>query len=40
MPYDYLLNAALLPRYKPLIKNSVVVIDEAHNVLDKSCSGR
>lgn len=35
MPYNYLLDESLLPLAKRLVKNSILVFDEGHNV-DKS----
>lgn len=40
MPYNYILDAALLPRYKDIIAGSVLVFDQAHNVAEASCQGR
>jgi len=40
MPYNYLLDGALLERYKDIIKESILIFDEAHNVPESSCDGR
>jgi hypothetical protein len=40
MPYNYLLNLQLIPRYASIIQDSIIIFDEAHNVGDMSSSGR
>jgi Rad3-related DNA helicase len=40
MPYNYILDADLLPRFGNILSGSVVVFDEAHNVSEASCEGR
>jgi len=40
MPYNYILDIDLLPRFASMISNSILIIDEAHNVSEASCEGR
>ena len=40
MPYNYILDADLLPRYENILSGSILVIDEAHNVAEAACEGR
>lgn len=40
MPYNYLLDVDRLPRYENIIKNSIIILDEAHNVPEAACEGR
>lgn len=40
MPYNYILDIDLLPRFEHMIKGGVLLFDEAHNVPDASCEGR
>lgn len=40
MPYNYILDVDRLPNYESIIKNSVIILDEAHNVPDAACEGR
>lgn len=40
MPYNYILDIDLLPRFHNIIKGGVLLFDEAHNVPDASCEGR
>lgn len=37
MPYNYILDIDLLPRYGNILSGSVLVFDEAHNVADSAC---
>lgn len=37
MPYNYILDAGLLPRFGNLISGSILIFDEAHNVADSAC---
>ena len=40
MPYQYLLDAYLLPSYQEMITDSIIIFDEAHNVAEAACEGR
>lgn len=40
MPYNYILDVGLLPRYKSIIEESILIFDEAHNVPESACEGR
>ncbi len=40
MPYNYLLDAYLLPSYGDIITDSIIIFDEAHNVAEAACEGR
>ena len=40
MPYNYILDVDRLPHYEAIIKNSVIILDEAHNVPEAACEGR
>lgn len=40
MPYNYILDVEMLPRYVNIISGSVLIFDEAHNVPEASCEGR
>lgn len=40
MPYNYILDAGLLPRYENILSGSILVIDEAHNAAEAACQGR
>ncbi len=40
MPYNYILDIDLLPRFEHIIRGGVLIFDEAHNVPDASCEGR
>ncbi len=40
MPYNYLLDTYLLPNYKEIITDSIIIFDEAHNVAEAACEGR
>lgn len=40
MPYNYILDSDLLPRFANMITNSILIFDEAHNVAEASCEGR
>lgn len=40
MPYNYILDADLLPRFGDILNGSVLVFDEAHNVAEAACEGR
>jgi len=40
MPYSYVLFASILPRFKNVIEDSVLIFDEAHNVPQAACEGR
>ena len=40
MPYNYLLDVSLSSRYATMVRNSILIFDEAHNVPDASCEGR
>lgn len=40
MPYNYILDADLLPRFSHMIQDGVLIFDEAHNVAESSCEGR
>ena len=40
MPYNYILDVDRLPNYESIIKNSVIILDEAHNVPEAACEGR
>lgn len=40
MPYNYILDIDLLPRFQHIIEGGVLLFDEAHNVPDASCQGR
>jgi Rad3-related DNA helicase len=40
MPYSYLLDIRIFQKYEKLIKNSIIIFDEAHNVGENACSGR
>ena len=40
MPYNYLLFEDMVDNYKDLIKNSIIIFDEAHNVPSVACDGR
>lgn len=40
MPYNYLLDVYLLPNYKEIIADSIIIFDEAHNVAEAACEGR
>lgn len=37
MPYNYILDADLLPKYKDIIEGSILIFDEAHNVPEAAC---
>lgn len=40
MPYNYILDCDLLPRFASMINGSVLIFDEAHNVAEAACEGR
>jgi Rad3-related DNA helicase len=40
MPYNYILDVDLLPRFKKMIEGAILIFDEAHNVPEASCEGR
>jgi Rad3-related DNA helicase len=40
MPYNYLLDDDLNEKYKEIVKDSILIFDEAHNVAEASCEGR
>lgn len=40
MPYNYLLDESLVSRYSDIIKGSILIFDEAHNVPEAACEGR
>lgn len=40
MPYNYLLDGQLNDKYKDIVKGSILIFDEAHNVPESSCEGR
>lgn len=40
MPYNYILDVSRLPFYAGIVKNSIIIFDEAHNVPEASCEGR
>lgn len=40
MPYNYILDVDRLNRYENLIRNSIIIFDEAHNVPESACEGR
>lgn len=40
MPYNYLLFEDMVDNYKDLIKKSIIIFDEAHNVPSAACEGR
>ncbi len=40
MPYNYILDANLLPRYGNILNESILIFDEAHNVAEAACEGR
>lgn len=40
MPYNYILDVSRLPFYEGIIKNSIIIFDEAHNVPEAACDGR
>ena len=40
MPYNYILDIDLLPRFAGMLSGSVVIFDEAQNVPEASCEGR
>lgn len=40
MPYNYILDIDLLPRFEKMIENGVIIFDEAHNVPEAACEGR
>ena len=40
MPYNYLLDAYLLPSYQEMLTDSIIIFDEAHNVAEAACEGR
>lgn len=40
MPYNYILDADLLPRFGNILSGSILVFDEAHNVAEAACEGR
>ncbi len=37
MPYNYLLSAALIDKYLEIIKGSILIFDEGHNVPGAAC---
>ena len=40
MPYNYLLDDGLNERFQSIIKNSILIFDEAHNVPESACDGK
>lgn len=40
MPYNYILDIDLMPRFKQMIEGGILIFDEAHNVPQASCEGR
>ena len=40
MPYNYILDEDLLPKFQKMISNSIIIFDEAHNVSEAACEGR
>ena len=40
MPYNYILDAYLMPSYQDIINESIIIFDEAHNVAEAACEGR
>lgn len=40
MPYNYILDVDRMNKYESIIKNSIIILDEAHNVPEAACEGR
>lgn len=40
MPYNYILDVGLFSRYSDIIKDSILIFDESHNVGEAACEGR
>lgn len=39
MPYNYLLDCGLNSKYASIVRDSILIFDEAHNVPESSCEG-
>ncbi len=39
MPYNYILDIDLMPRFKQMIEGGILIFDEAHNVPQAACEG-
>ncbi len=37
MPYNYILDVSRLHNYVTMIKNGIIILDEAHNVPEAAC---
>jgi Rad3-related DNA helicase len=40
MSYHYITDMSILPSFAEIIKNSIIIFDEAHNVPETVCNGR
>jgi regulator of telomere elongation helicase 1 len=40
MPYNYITDISLLQSFSEIVKNSIIIFDEAHNVPEAACNGR